>query len=99
MRRMEKEIGSRRAGGYPSVENLGPGAWVNGLPDAEVERNLHAGLRRVVGLGNLDPDGDPLGMRLDLAEAGNAVGTPKKTDELVGQPRIAQSYEHLSHFL
>jgi hypothetical protein len=96
---MEKKIGGRRAGGYPSVEKLGPRAGVDGLPDSEIERNLHASLRGVVGLWNLDLDGDALGVRLDLAQVGNAVGTSKKADKLVGQPGITQSNEHLSHFL
>jgi hypothetical protein len=68
----------------PSTENLGAGARVYGLPDAEVERHLHASLLVVVRLRNLDRDGDPLGMRLDLAEVRHAVGTPKKADELIG---------------
>jgi hypothetical protein len=72
---------------------------MNGLPDAKVERDLHAGLLLVIGLRNLDLDSDPLRVRLDFAEIGDAVGTPKKPDEFVGETRIAKSDEHLSHFL
>lgn len=69
---------------------------MNGLPDAEVERDLHAGLLLVVGLRNLDLDGDPLGVRLDFAETRDAVGTPKEPDEFIGETRITKSDEHLS---
>jgi hypothetical protein len=79
-----KEIGASRALEDPSTENLGAGARVNGLPDAEVERHLHAGLLVVVRLGDLDRDCDPLGMRFDFAEIGDTVGTAKEADELIG---------------
>lgn len=72
---------------------------MNRLPDPEVERDLHAGLLLVVRLRNLDRDGDPLGVGLHVSEVGDAVGTPKVADELVGEARITQSDEHLSHFL
>jgi hypothetical protein len=78
------EIGAFRARENPSTEELGAGTRVNGLPDAEVERHLHAGLLVVVRLRDLDCDRDPLGMRFDLAEIGDTVGTPKEADELVG---------------
>ena len=66
------------------------------FPDAEVERHLQPRLLFVVRLRNLDFDREALGMRLDAADVGDAVRTTKKTDELAGQGRIAQSDEHLS---
>jgi hypothetical protein len=81
---MRREIGALVAPEDPSTEKLGAGARVYGLPDAEVERHLHTSLLVVVRLRYLDLDGDPLGMRLDLAEIRDAVGTPKEADELVG---------------
>ena len=92
-------IGARSAEAHPSVENLGPGAGMDGLPDAEVERHLQTRLVVVVGLRNLDLDCDPLRMRRDLADVGDAVGTPKEADELIGEPCVAEPDLHPSHFL
>jgi hypothetical protein len=91
-----KEIGASRAPEDPSTEKLGAGARVNGLPDAEVERHLHAGLLVVVCVRDCDLDRDPLGMRFDLAEIRDTVGTTEEADELIGQARVTQSDVHRS---
>jgi acetyl-CoA carboxylase carboxyltransferase component len=72
---------------------------VHGLPDAEVERNLHPGLVLVVGLRNLYLDSNPLRMGRDLPHGGDTFGTTKKAEELLGQARIAQADVHELTFL
>jgi hypothetical protein len=79
-----EEIGASRALEDPSTEKLGAGAGVHGLPDAEVERDLHPSLLVVVRLRDRDLDRDPLGMCFHLTEIRNAVGTPEEADELIG---------------
>jgi hypothetical protein len=78
------EIGAFGAPEDPSTEKLGARIRVHGFPDAEVERHLHSGLLVVVRLRDLDLDRDPFGMRFDLAEIRNTVGTAKIADELIG---------------
>jgi hypothetical protein len=67
---------------------------MDGFPDAEVERDFHARLLLVVGLGNLDLDGDSFRVGVHVAEIGDAVGPPQEADELVGETGITQSDEH-----
>jgi hypothetical protein len=72
---------------------------MHGLPDAEVERNLHPRLVLVVGLRNLNLDRNPLGVRGDLPHVRDALGTTKKAEELLGQARVAQADMHELTFL
>lgn len=61
---------------------------MNGLPNAEVERDLHTSLGVVVRLRNLHGNGDPLSVGGDLPHVRDAVGTPKEPEELLGQTAI-----------
>ena len=69
------------------------------FPDPEVERDLHPRLLVVVGLGNLHRDRDTLRVRLDVADIGDAIGTPKEAEELLGETGITEPYVHASHCL
>ena len=69
------------------------------FPDSEVERDLHPRLLVVVGLRDLDLDGNALRVRLDLADVGDAVGTPKEAEELLGEARVTEPHVHTSHSL
>lgn len=80
-------------------EQLDTRAGMRGLPDSEVERDLHAGLLVVVRLRNLHVDGNALGMRLDVADVGDAIGTPQEAEELLGQTGITNPHAHHSHSL
>ena len=82
------KIGARGAPENPSVEKFGAGARVHGLPDTEVERDLHTTLGVVVGFRDVHPDGDPLRVGGDFSHVRDAVGTPEETDELLGQTGI-----------
>ncbi len=62
---------------------------MHGLPDPEVERDLHAGLGVVVGVRNLHGDRDTLGVGGNVSDVCDAVGTPKEAEELLGQTGIA----------
>ena len=53
----------------------------------------------VVGLWNFHVDGNTLGMRLDVADVGDAIGTPKEAEELLGQTGITDPHAHRSHSL
>jgi acetyl-CoA carboxylase carboxyltransferase component len=68
---------------------------VQGLPGLEIQRHLHPGLSLVVDVGDLDFDGDALCVGLHFTEIGDAIGTPKKADELLSEAGIEQSHEHL----
>ena len=72
---------------------------MHGLPDSEVERDFHAGLMVVVGLRNLHLDGNALGVRLDVANVGDAIGTPQEAEKLLGQTGITDPHAHHSDFL
>lgn len=68
---------------------------MDGLPDPQEERHLQARLRLVVSLRNLDLDRDSFLVLCDLAEIGDAVGTPKKAEEFLSQRWIAKANEQI----
>ena len=72
---------------------------MRGLPDSEIERDLHAGLVVVVGLRNFHLDGNALGVRLDVADVGDAIGTPQEAEKLLGQTGITDPHTHHSDSL
>lgn len=72
---------------------------MHGFPDPEVERNLHAGLLVVESPGNIDFDGDAFRVCLYLPDADDAIGTPKKAEELLGETGVTQPHVHVSHSL
>ena len=72
---------------------------MHGLPDPEVERDLHAGLLFVVCLRDLHRDGDALGVRLDVADVGDAIGAPEEAEELLGETGVTESHVHASDSL
>ena len=72
---------------------------MHGLPDPELKRNLHAGLVVVERPRNLDLDRDAFSVRLDVADVGDAIGTPQEAEELLGQTRITDPHAHHFHFL
>ena len=72
---------------------------MHGLPDPEVERDLHAGLLVVVGPRNLHLDRNALGVRPDVADVGDSIGTPQEAEELLGQTGITDPHAHRSHSL
>lgn len=72
---------------------------MHGLPDPEVKRNLHAGLVVVERPRNLHLDRNALGVRLDVADVGDAIGTPQEAEELLGQTWITDPHTHHFHSL
>ena len=72
---------------------------MHGLPNPEVERDLHAGLLVVVCLRNLHLDRNALGVRLDVDDVGDAIGTTQEAQELLGQTGITDPHAHHSHSL
>ena len=69
---------------------------MHGLPDSEVERDFHAGLLVVVRLRNLHVDGNALGMSLDVADVGDAVGTPQEAGSSSARPGSLSARASLS---
>jgi hypothetical protein len=67
---------------------------MDGFPNAEVEGYLHPRLHLVVRLRYFDLDGDPVRVRLDVADVRDALGAPKKAEEFLGEVWIAQSDVH-----
>ena len=72
---------------------------MHGIPDSEVERDLHPRLIVVKRPRNLDLDGNALRVRVDLTDVGDAFRAPKEAEELFGETRVTEPHVHASHSL